>query len=147
MQKIPLWNTGGCSKIVYTLQVQTKLYSKRACLLSILLGYRLKRRNRRKRVVLKNRREIFRDKSHQSLYKNIKLYNNIVWNLGPVYVNESTEYCYLLGLLVAEKNNSCTPCVPMFLVMHECYFPVVYISLVSSFFYITISNYTCVHYI
>ena len=31
-------------------------------LLSILLGYRLKRRKSRKRVFLKNRREIFRDK-------------------------------------------------------------------------------------
>ena len=39
---------GGFSEVVYTLQVQTKWYSKRACLLSILLGYRLKRRERRK---------------------------------------------------------------------------------------------------
>ena len=56
--------------------------------LSILLGYQLKRRKRTKRVVLKNRCEIFRDNNHQSLYKNIKLYNDIDWNPGPVYANE-----------------------------------------------------------
>ena len=43
---------------------------------------------RRKRVVLKNCCEVFRDKNHQSLYKNIKLYNDIESNPGPVYVNE-----------------------------------------------------------
>ena len=63
--------------------------------LSILLRYQLKRRKRRKRVVLKNRY----DSNHQSLYKNIKLYNDIDWNPGPEYVNESTEYCYLHRLL------------------------------------------------
>jgi len=57
-------------------------------LLRISLGYRLKRRRRRKRVVLKNRGEIFRDNNHQSLYKNIKLYNDIEWNPGPVYMKE-----------------------------------------------------------
>ena len=70
--------------------------------ISILLGYQLKRRKRRERVVLKNR-EIFRDNNHQSLYENIKLYNYIDWNSGPVCVNESTEYCYLQELLVTEK--------------------------------------------
>ena len=49
-----------------------------------LLGYQLKRRKRRKRVDLKNR-ETFRDNSHQSLYKNTKLYNDIDWNPGPQY--------------------------------------------------------------
>ena len=43
---------------------------------------------RRKRVVLKNCCEVFTDKNHQSLYKNIKLYNDIESNPGPVYVNE-----------------------------------------------------------
>ena len=71
--------------------------------LTILLGYQLKRRKRRKRVVLKNRCEIFRDKNHQSLFENNKLYNDIDWNPGTVYVNESTEYCYLQGLLSHEK--------------------------------------------
>ena len=78
--------------------------------LSILLRYQLKRRKRRKRVVLKNRY----DSNHQSLYKNIKLYNDIDWNPGPEYVNESTEYCYLHRLL-----NSCTLCVPIFLVRSQ----------------------------
>ena len=52
-----------------------------------LLGYQLKSRKRRKRVDLKNR-EIFRDNSHQSSYKNTELYNDIDWNPGPVYMNE-----------------------------------------------------------
>ena len=82
------------------------VFEKSMSALSILL----KRRKRRKRVVLKNRCEIFRDNNHQSLYKNIKLYNDIDWNPGPVYVNESTEYCYVQG---RKKNNSCTPCVPI----------------------------------
>ena len=43
---------------------------------------------RRKRVLLKNCSEVFRDKNHQSLYKNIKLYNDTESNPGPVYVNE-----------------------------------------------------------
>ena len=59
--------------------------------LSILFGYQLKRRKRRKRVVLNNR-EIFRDNNHQSSYKNIKLCNDIDWSSEPVHVNESTEY-------------------------------------------------------
>ena len=45
--------------------------------LSISLVYQLKRRERRKSVVLKNRCKIFRDNNHQSLYKKIKLYNDI----------------------------------------------------------------------
>ena len=73
--------------------------------LSILLGYQLKRRKRRKTVVLKNHCEIFRDNNHQSLYKNIKLYNDIDWNPGLVYMNESAKYCYLKGLLSHEKKN------------------------------------------
>ena len=52
-----------------------------------LLGYQLKRRKSRKRVNLKNRCEIFRDNNHQSLYMNTKLYNDIDWNPGPVYMN------------------------------------------------------------
>ena len=43
---------------------------------------------RRKRVVFKNCCEVFTDKNHQSLYKNIKLFNDIESNPGPVYVNE-----------------------------------------------------------
>ena len=82
--------------------------------LSILSEYQLKRRKRRKRVVRKNRCEIFRDNNHQSFYKNIKLYNDIDWNPRPVCVNESSEYCYLQGLLSHEKKNYCTPCVLMF---------------------------------
>ena len=75
---------------------------------------------RRKRVVLKNRCEIFRDNNYQSLYENIKLYNDIDWNPGPVYVNESNEYCYLQGAFESRKknNNSCTPCVPMFEIVY-----------------------------
>jgi len=57
-------------------------------LVSISSGYQLKRRKRRKRVVLKNRCEIFRDNNHQRLHKNIKIYNATEWNPGPVYVNE-----------------------------------------------------------
>ena len=46
--------------------------------LSISLGYRLKRRESKKEsVVLKNRCKMFRDNNHQSLYKKIKLYNDI----------------------------------------------------------------------
>ena len=60
-----------------------------------------------------NRCEIFRDNNHQSLYKNIKRYNDIDCNPGPVFVNESTEYCYLQGLFKSRKKNSCTPCVPI----------------------------------
>ena len=52
------------------------VFEKSMSVLSILLGYRLKRKKRRKRVVLENRCEIFRDNSHQSL-NNIKLYNDI----------------------------------------------------------------------
>ena len=51
---------------------------------------------RRKRVVLKNCCEVFRDKSHQSLYQNIKVYNDIESNPGPVYVN---ELCTVAGSL------------------------------------------------
>ena len=42
---------------------------------------------RRKRVILKNCCEDFSAKNHQSLYENIKLYNDIESNPGPVYVN------------------------------------------------------------
>ena len=52
------------------------------------MGNQLKRRKRRKIIDLKNRCEIFRDNNHQSLYKNTKLYNDIDWNPGPVYMNE-----------------------------------------------------------
>ena len=76
---------------------QSSIRKEHVCL-SILLRYQLKRRKRRKRVVLKNR-EIFRDNNLRSLFENIKLYSDIVSNSGPVYVNESTEYCYLQGLL------------------------------------------------
>ena len=54
--------------------------------LSSFLGYQLKRRKRRKSVVLKNRCELFSDNNHQILHKNIKFYNDIDWNPGPVYV-------------------------------------------------------------
>ena len=49
---------------------------------------------RRKRVVLKNCCEVFTDKNHQSLYKSIKLYNDIESNPGPVYMNELTGSFY-----------------------------------------------------
>ena len=39
-------------------------------------------------LVLKNYCEISRDNNHQSLYKSIKLYNDIELSPGPVYVNE-----------------------------------------------------------
>ena len=45
------------------------VFGKSMSVLSISLGYQLKRRERRKSVVLKNR--CFRDNNHQSLYKNI----------------------------------------------------------------------------
>ena len=38
--------------------------------------------------VLKNCCEMSRDNNHQSLYKSIKLYNDIELNPGLVYVNE-----------------------------------------------------------
>ena len=57
--------------------------------LSIFLGYPLKRTKRGKiDFVLKNCCEISRDNNHQSLYKSIKLYNDIELDPGPVYVNE-----------------------------------------------------------
>ena len=47
---------------------------------------------------------IFRDNDHQSLYKSIKLSNDIGSNLGPAYVNELPfEYCYLQGLFSHKK--------------------------------------------
>ena len=55
---------------------QSSIRKEHICL-SISLGYQLKRRERRKSVVLKNRCKIFRDNNHQSLYKKIKLYNDI----------------------------------------------------------------------
>ena len=53
------------------------VFGKSMSVLSISLGYQLKRRGRRKSVVLKNRFKMFRDNNHQSLYKKIKLYNDI----------------------------------------------------------------------
>ena len=53
------------------------LFKKSMSVLSIPLGYQLKRGERRKRIVLKNRCKISRDNNHQSLYKKIKLYNDI----------------------------------------------------------------------
>ena len=53
------------------------VFEKRMSVLSISLGYQLNRRERRKSVVLKNRCKIFRDNNHQSLYKKIKVYNDI----------------------------------------------------------------------
>ena len=50
------------------------VFGKSMSVLSISLGYQLKRRERRKSVVLKNRCKIFRDNNHQSLYKKIKLF-------------------------------------------------------------------------
>ena len=44
--------------------------------LSISLGYQLKRRERRKSVGLKNRCKMFRENNHQSLYKNINPNND-----------------------------------------------------------------------
>ena len=56
--------------------------------LSILLGYQLKRRERRKSTVLKNRCKIFRDNNHQSLYKKIKLYNYIQFQESGTSIRE-----------------------------------------------------------
>ena len=53
------------------------VFEKSMSVLSVSLGYQLKRRERRKSVVLKNRCKIFRDNNHQSLYTKIKLYNDI----------------------------------------------------------------------
>ena len=50
---------------------QSSIFGKSMSVLSISLGYQLKRRERRKSVVLKNRCKIFRDNNHRSLYKNI----------------------------------------------------------------------------
>ena len=47
------------------------VFEKGMSVLSILSGDQLKRRKRRKRAVLRNRCEIFRNKNHHSLYKNI----------------------------------------------------------------------------
>ena len=52
-------------------------FGKSISVLSISLGYQLKRRERRKSVVLRNRCKIFRDNDHQSVYKKIKLFNDI----------------------------------------------------------------------
>ena len=65
------------------------VFEKSMSVLSILLEYELKRRERRKSVVLKNHCKIFRDNNHQSSYKK---FNSIMTlnagNSGPVYVNE-----------------------------------------------------------
>ena len=53
------------------------VFGKSMSVLSISLGYQLKRRERRKSVVVRNRCKISRDNNHQSLYKKIKLYNDI----------------------------------------------------------------------
>ena len=50
------------------------VFKKSMSILSISLGYQLKRRERRKNVVLETRCKIFRDNNHQSLYKKIKLF-------------------------------------------------------------------------
>ena len=68
---------------------------------SISLEYQVKRKKRRrkkkahsmlnkrrKRVVSKSCCEVFTDKNHQSLYKNIKLFNDIESNPGPACMNE-----------------------------------------------------------
>ena len=55
---------------------QSSIRKEHVCL-SISLRYQLKRRKRRKSVVLKNRCKILRDNNHQSLYKKLKLYNDI----------------------------------------------------------------------
>ena len=80
---------------LYFTSSEKLVFVKHMSVSSILLGYRLKRRKRRKRVVLKNRCEIFRDNNHQSVNKNIKLCDDIDWNPEPVYMNKSIEYCYL----------------------------------------------------
>ena len=59
------------------------VFEKSMSVLSISLGYQLKRRERRKSAVIKNRCKIFRDSNHQSLYKMIQLYNDIeCWESG-----------------------------------------------------------------
>ena len=56
---------------------ENREFEKSMSVLSISLGHQLKRRERRESVVLKNRFKMFRDNNHQSLYKKIKLYNDI----------------------------------------------------------------------
>ena len=53
------------------------VFEKSMPVLSFSLEYQLKRRERRKSVVLKNRCKIFWDNNHHSLYKKIKLYKDI----------------------------------------------------------------------
>ena len=62
---------------VYLTSSDKVVFGKSMSVLSISLGYQLKRRERRKSVVLKNRCKMVRDNNHQSLYKKIKLYNDI----------------------------------------------------------------------
>ena len=90
---------------------------------SISLGYYLKRRERRKSVVLKNRCKIFRDNNHQSLYTKIKLYNDIECRESETSIRECVTLLITLSSplsavtsrgVLSHKNNSCTPCVPLF---------------------------------
>ena len=62
---------------LYVTSSDKAVFGKSMSVLSISLGYQLERRERRKSVVLKNRCKMFRDNNHQSLYKKIKLYNDI----------------------------------------------------------------------
>ena len=73
-------------KVVKRCKIET--FKKSMSVLSSSLGYQLKRRERRRSVVLFCC-EIFSDNNHHSLYKKIKLYNDMnAGNPGPVYVNE-----------------------------------------------------------
>ena len=94
--------------------------------LSISIGYQLKRRERRKSVVLKNRCKIFRHNNHQRLYKKIKLYNDIECRESGTSIREWVTLVITLksplsaatpGGFKLQKNNSCTPCVPMFIIV------------------------------
>ena len=68
---------------LYLTNSEKVVFEKSMSVLSISLGYHLKRRERRKRVVLNNRCKIFRDNNPQSLYKKIKPYKDIeCWESG-----------------------------------------------------------------
>jgi len=57
--------------------------------------------------------------------------------------------CHYQGETVYGQPSPCTVIkfLFLFLVMHECYFPIVYFSTVLSFYYITVVYYICVHYV
>ena len=97
------------------------VFGKSMSVLSILLGYQLKRRERRKIVVLKNRCKIVKVCTTK-----IKLYNDIECRESGTSIREWVTLVITLksplsaatpGGFKLQKNNSCTPCVPMFIIV------------------------------